>query len=132
MNSVDPTFLPIGNVNISKGMSTHSHEINWKFNKNESAHFFIITKKLKMLTMKKVYEKNSYISKLKLQALVFKTTHEIRYDDIASSENYKETPKKIYEYNNDIILDNFNDRWTLSNRISQKNESVYPQRLLIH
>ena len=42
------------------------------------------------------YSRHSYSSKLQLHALQFQTTHELRYDDITSSQNYKETPKKLF------------------------------------
>ena len=47
-----------------------------------------------------MYTKDSYVTKLKFYSLIFDTEHEIRFDDIQSSQNFKETPKKIIEYKN--------------------------------
>ena len=123
-NIVDPNFLPIGNVNINKGSSKQVHEINWTINQNESTSFIYETESIQNKNYEKLYTKDSYISKLNFNALVFETSHEIQYDDVVSSQNYKENTKKIIKYENNIDYGLSDDKISLTNSYAQKNENI--------
>ena len=97
---------------------------NWKMNQNEYISFFYENQDIQNSAYNTMYTKDSYVTKLKFYSLIFDTTHEIRYDDIQSSQNFKETPKKIIEYKNDITYFDDDDQLTLNNAFSQQNEQV--------
>ena len=62
--------------------------------------------------------------------LKLKTNHELRFDDITSSQNFKENPKKIVQYNNDIIYPIKDNQLIWSNSASQKNELISEENKL--
>ncbi|MEC8677563.1 MAG: hypothetical protein VXX85_01765, partial [Candidatus Margulisiibacteriota bacterium] len=123
-NYVDPNFIPIGNININKGSSKIYNELNWQMSQNEYISFFYENEDIQNSDYNTMYTKDSYVTKLKFYSLVFDTEHEIRFDDIQSSQNFKETPKKIIEYKNDITYFDDNDQLTLNSAFSQQNESI--------
>ncbi|MGA0241790.1 MAG: hypothetical protein ACO3K7_02175 [Candidatus Marinamargulisbacteria bacterium] len=122
INYVDPNFIPIGNININQGASKFSNEIYWKLSTNEYASFLHENETIQNKAYSTMYSKDSYLSKFKFNSLAFETTHEIRYDDVQSSKNYKEKPKKIIQYQNNIGYSFGNDRININNSFSQKNE----------
>tara|TARA_A100001015_G_scaffold291876_1_gene366568 strand:- start:906 stop:3494 length:2589 start_codon:yes stop_codon:yes gene_type:complete len=124
VNIVDPNFLPIGNININKGSSKVSHEFNWNMNQNELSSFKYETETIQDTNYTPLYHKDSYLSKIKFNALVFETEHEIQYDNINSTQNFKETPKKIIKYENKIDYSFSDDNIGLTNTFSQKNEKL--------
>ena len=52
--------------------------------------------------------------------MVFETSHEIQYDDVVSSQNYKENTKKIIKYENNIDYGLSDDKISLTNSYAQK------------
>ena len=54
--------------------------------------------------------------------------HNIQFDDVQSSQNYKETPHKLIKYEQNINYNFSDDKVELSNTISQKNETITPSK----
>ena len=120
--TTDPNFLPIGNININKGTSKFIHEINWLMNQNESASFLYENESIQSIDYENRYKKHHYLSTLNFNLFIFDTSHEILYDDITSSNNYKESTKKVIKYENTFNYNFSDDNINISNSISQKNE----------
>ena len=127
-NIVDPNFIPIGNVNLNKGSQKASHEINWMMSQHESASFKYETENIENILYESMYRKNSYLTSIKFNASIFETMHNIQFDDVQSSQNYKETPHKLIKYEQNINYNFSDDKVELSNTISQKNETITPSK----
>lgn len=123
-NIVDPNFLPIGNININKGSSKFWNEINWKMNQNDSTSFIYEKEDIRNTKYDKIYKKNSYLTKINFNALIFETSHQILYSDIVSTQNYKENTSKIVKYENNIDYSFSNDKISLANSYSQENKKI--------
>lgn len=123
-NIVDPNFLPVGNLNINKGSSKFWNEIHWKMNQNDSTSFIYEKEDIQNKNYDKVYKKDSYLTKINLNALIFETSHQILYSDIVSSQNYKEKTSKIVKYENNIDYSFFDDKISLASTYSQENKKL--------
>ncbi len=121
---VDPNFLPIGNINLNQGSSQFLHEINWEMNKNERLSFIIEQEEIQNKNYVPMYKKNSYLTKLNFNMFFLQTSHELQFDDVSSTNNYKETPNKVIRYDNTFDYLFSDDTISLSNSVSQKNEAA--------
>ena len=91
-------------------------------NQNESASFLYENESIQSIDYENRYKKHHYLSTLNFNLFIFDTSHEILYDDITSSNNYKESTKKVIKYENTFNYNFSDDNINISNSISQKNE----------
>jgi hypothetical protein len=125
-NYVDPNFIPIGNPNITKGTVLATHRIAWQPNPEESASVTYQSERIVDPTYHTIYTKNHYLSQFNINVFGAKTTHDIQFDDITSTKNYKENPKKLLTYSNAIRYDIDDDTVSVESSLSQINEQLSP------